>query len=123
MLFGCDIRLPADLLLSRPPDAAPLASEEHFEKLQGWMEKIYHLATREIIGMASEKMKTRNETRVTGHDFHEGNKGGLWNPKHRKVLFPKMQTIWEGPHTVLKRLNYVVGRIQKSQHSKPKVIY
>ncbi|GFW33656.1 retrovirus-related Pol polyprotein from transposon 412 [Trichonephila clavipes] len=32
MLFGRDLRLPADLLFSRPPDA-PLTPEEYIEKL------------------------------------------------------------------------------------------
>ncbi|GFX28125.1 hypothetical protein TNCV_424521 [Trichonephila clavipes] len=82
MLFGCDLRLPADLLFSRPPDA-PLAPEEYIEKLQARMEEMHHLA-RERIGMASEKMKTRYDARATGHDFHEGDKMWLWNPKRRK---------------------------------------
>ncbi|GFX85070.1 retrovirus-related Pol polyprotein from transposon 412 [Trichonephila clavipes] len=55
MLFGRDLRLPADLLFSQPPDAS-LAPEEYVKKLQAQMEEI-HLA-RERIGMASEKMKT-----------------------------------------------------------------
>ncbi|GFW33655.1 kinectin [Trichonephila clavipes] len=70
--------------------------------------------------MVSEKMKTRYDARATGHDFHEGAKVWLRNPKRRKGLFPKLQTNWEGPYTVLKRLNDVVVRIQKSPHSKPK---
>ncbi|GFX37835.1 retrovirus-related Pol polyprotein from transposon 412 [Trichonephila clavipes] len=70
MLFGRDIRLPADLLFRRPPDA-PLAPEEYVEKLQARMEEIHHLA-RERNGLASEKMKTRYDERATGHDFHEG---------------------------------------------------
>ncbi|GFX05702.1 retrovirus-related Pol polyprotein from transposon 412 [Trichonephila clavipes] len=121
MLFGRDLRLPADLLFSRPPDA-PLAPEENIEKSQARMEEMHHLA-RERIGMASEKMKTRYDARETGHDFHEGDKVWLWNPKRRKGLSPKLQTNWEGPYTVLKRLNDVVVRIQKSPHSKPKVIH
>ncbi|GFX69679.1 retrovirus-related Pol polyprotein from transposon 412 [Trichonephila clavipes] len=55
MLFGHDLRLPADHLFSRPPPDAPLAPEEYIEKLQARMEEINHLA-RERIGMASEKM-------------------------------------------------------------------
>ncbi|GFT01468.1 retrovirus-related Pol polyprotein from transposon 412 [Trichonephila clavipes] len=43
MLFGRDLRLPADLLFSRSPDA-PLAPEEHIEKLQARMEEMHHLA-------------------------------------------------------------------------------
>ncbi|GFV97331.1 retrovirus-related Pol polyprotein from transposon 412 [Trichonephila clavipes] len=116
MLFGRDLRLTADLLFSRPPDA-PLAPEDFIEKLEARMEEMHHLA-RERIGMASEKMKTRYDARATGHDFHEGDKVWLWNPKRRKGLSPKLQTNWEGPYTVLKRLDDVVVRIQKSPHSK-----
>ncbi|GFW76794.1 retrovirus-related Pol polyprotein from transposon 412 [Trichonephila clavipes] len=43
MFFGRDLRLPADLLFSRPPDA-PLAPQEYIEKLQARMEGIHHLA-------------------------------------------------------------------------------
>ncbi|GFS91965.1 hypothetical protein TNCV_1931361 [Trichonephila clavipes] len=57
LLFRRDLRLPADLLFSRPLDA-PLAPEKYIEKLQARMEEMHHLA-RERIGMASEKMKTR----------------------------------------------------------------
>ncbi|GFX49145.1 retrovirus-related Pol polyprotein from transposon 412 [Trichonephila clavipes] len=121
MLFGHDLRLPADLLFSRPPDA-PLAPEEYIDKLQARMEEMHHLA-RERIGMTSEKMKTRYDARATGHDFHEGDKVWLWNPKRRKGLSPKLQTKWEGSYTVLKRLNDAMVWIQKSPHSKPKVIY
>ncbi|GFV80029.1 retrovirus-related Pol polyprotein from transposon 412 [Trichonephila clavipes] len=122
MLFGRDLRLPADLLFSRPPDA-PLAPEEYIEKLslslslQARMEEMHHLA-RERIGMASEKMKTRYDARATGHDFHEGDKVWLWNPKLCKGLSVKLQTNWKGPYTVLKRLNDLMVRIQKPPHSK-----
>ncbi|GFX22403.1 retrovirus-related Pol polyprotein from transposon 412 [Trichonephila clavipes] len=48
MLFGRDLRLPADLLFSRPPDA-PLAPEEYIEKLSlsrhGWRKCIIWLGT------------------------------------------------------------------------------
>ncbi|GFU63019.1 retrovirus-related Pol polyprotein from transposon 412 [Trichonephila clavipes] len=56
MLFGRDLRLPADLLFNWPPDA-PLVPEEYIEKLQARMEEMHHLA-RKRIAMASEKMKT-----------------------------------------------------------------
>ncbi|GFT54260.1 retrovirus-related Pol polyprotein from transposon 412 [Trichonephila clavipes] len=121
MLFGRYLRLPADLLFSRPPDA-PLAPEEYIEKLQAQMEEMHQLA-RERISMASEKMKTRYDARATEHDFREGDEVWLWNSKRRKGLSPKLQTNWEGPYTVLKRLNYVVVRIQKTPHSKPNVIH
>ncbi|GFU61678.1 retrovirus-related Pol polyprotein from transposon 412 [Trichonephila clavipes] len=88
MLFGRDLHLPADHLFSRPPDA-PFVSEEYIEKLQAWMEEMHHLA-RKRIGMASEKMNIRYDARATGHDFREGDKVWLWNPKSRKELSPKL---------------------------------
>ncbi|GFU36080.1 retrovirus-related Pol polyprotein from transposon 412 [Trichonephila clavipes] len=56
MLFGRDLCLPTNLLLSRLPDT-PLTPEKWVEKLQPQMEEMHHLA-RDRIGMASEKMKT-----------------------------------------------------------------
>ncbi|GFU12364.1 retrovirus-related Pol polyprotein from transposon 412 [Trichonephila clavipes] len=116
MLFGRYLHLPSELLFSGPLDA-PLSSEEYIEKFQARMEEMHHLA-RERIGRASEKMKTRYDARATGHDFHEGDTVGLWYPKRLKSLSPKLQTNWEGPYTVLKRLNDVVVRKQKSPRSK-----
>ncbi|GFW20513.1 retrovirus-related Pol polyprotein from transposon 412 [Trichonephila clavipes] len=52
MLFGRELRLPADLLFRRPPDA-PLVPEEYIEKLQARMKERHHLA-RKRISMASK---------------------------------------------------------------------
>ncbi|GFY12054.1 kinectin [Trichonephila clavipes] len=57
------------------------------------MEEMHRLI-RDRIGIASEKRKTRYD--ATGHDFHEGDKVWLWNPKRHKGLSPKLQTNWEG---------------------------
>ncbi|GFY20257.1 retrovirus-related Pol polyprotein from transposon 412 [Trichonephila clavipes] len=73
-----------------PPDS-PLVPEEYIEKLQAQMEEMHYLA-QERIGMASEKMKTRYDAKITGRDFHEGDKVWLWNLKPRKGLSPKLQT-------------------------------
>ncbi|GFW95414.1 integrase core domain protein [Trichonephila clavipes] len=82
MLLGQDLCLSADLLFSRPPDAL-LAPKEYVEKLQTRMKEM-HCRARGRIGIASEKMKTQYNARAIGHEFHEGDKVWLWNPKHRK---------------------------------------
>ncbi|GFY15081.1 retrovirus-related Pol polyprotein from transposon 412 [Trichonephila clavipes] len=112
MLIVRDLRPPADPLFRRPPDA-PLAPRDYIKKLLARREEMHHLAS-ERIGMASEKMKTRCDARASLHDFYEGDKVCLWNPKRHKGLSPKLQTNWEGSNTVLKRLNEVVVWIQKS---------
>ncbi|GFU22661.1 retrovirus-related Pol polyprotein from transposon 412 [Trichonephila clavipes] len=96
-VFERDLRLPADLLFSWPLDA-PLAPEEYIEKLQARIEEMHHLA-RERIGMASEKMKTRHDARATGHDFHEGDKVWLWNPKRREGLSKAVDQLGRSLHS------------------------
>ncbi|GFX69822.1 retrovirus-related Pol polyprotein from transposon 412 [Trichonephila clavipes] len=121
MLFGRDLRLPADLLFSRPPDA-PLEPEEYIEKYQARMEEMHHLA-RERIGMASEEMKTQYGAREQPDTTSTKATKCGYGIRNVAKLSPKLQTNLEGPYAVLKRLNDVVAWIQKSPHSKLKVIH
>ncbi|GFT04564.1 uncharacterized protein TNCV_333491 [Trichonephila clavipes] len=57
-------------------------------------------------------MKTRYDTKATGHQFKEGDKVWFYNPTRRKGLSPKLQSHWDGPYTILKIINDVVNRIR-----------
>ncbi|GFU91119.1 retrovirus-related Pol polyprotein from transposon 412 [Trichonephila clavipes] len=70
--FGRDLRLPCDLLFGRPPDT-PSSPEEYVQNLQARFEDVHNLA-RERIDLRTEKMKTRYDTKATGHQFKEGDK-------------------------------------------------
>ncbi|KFM71818.1 Apical endosomal glycoprotein, partial [Stegodyphus mimosarum] len=109
MLFGRDLRLPCDLLFGRPPNASS-SPEEYIQDLQARFEVMHNFA-RERVNLATEKMKTRYDTRATGHRFNEGDKVWLWNPTRRKGFSPKLQSPLDGPYAVLNRLNGVVARI------------
>lgn len=121
MLMGLDLRLPCDLLFGRVPDT-PLSPEEYVERLQERLAKVHHIA-RERINVASEKAKNRYDLKATAYDFKEGDSVWLWNPKRRKGLSPKLQTFWEGPYKVIKKINDVVVRIQKSSSSRWKTMH
>ncbi|GFX93612.1 retrovirus-related Pol polyprotein from transposon 412 [Trichonephila clavipes] len=121
MLFGRDLRLPCDLLFGRPPDT-PSSPEEYVQNLQARFEDVHNLA-RERINLRTEKMKTRYDTKATGHQFKEGDKVWFYNPTRRKELSPKLQSHWDGPYTILKIINDVVIRIRKSTNSKPRVVH
>ncbi|GFX32014.1 retrovirus-related Pol polyprotein from transposon 412 [Trichonephila clavipes] len=108
MLFGRDLRLPCDLLFGRPPDT-PSSPEEYVQNLQARFEDVHNLA-RERINLRTEKMKTRYDTKATGHQFKEDDKVWFYNPTRRKGLSPKLQSHWDGPYTILK-INDVVIRI------------
>ncbi|GFX04395.1 retrovirus-related Pol polyprotein from transposon 412 [Trichonephila clavipes] len=121
MLFDRDLRLPCDLLFGRPPDT-PSSPEEYVQNLQARFEDVHNLA-RERINLRTEKMKTRYDTKATGHQFKEGDKVWFYNPTRRKGLSPKLQSHWDGPYTILKIINDVVIRIRKSTNSKPRVVH
>ncbi|GFW27160.1 hypothetical protein TNCV_93861 [Trichonephila clavipes] len=121
MLFGRDLRLPCDLLFGRPSDTSS-SPEEYVQNLQARFEDVHNLA-RERINLSTEKMKTRYETKATGHQFKEGDKVWFYNPTRRKGLSPKLQSHWDGPYTILKIINDVVIRIRKSTNSKPRVVH
>ncbi|GBN32938.1 hypothetical protein AVEN_43413-1 [Araneus ventricosus] len=68
-------------------------------------------------------MTTRYDSGATDHHFNEGDQVSLYNPKRRRVLSPKLQQKWEGPYTIVKRLNDVIYRVRRSPNGKPKVIH
>ncbi|GFV20478.1 retrovirus-related Pol polyprotein from transposon 412 [Trichonephila clavipes] len=109
MPFGRDLRLPCDLLFGRPPDT-PSSPEEYVQNLQARFEDVHNLA-RERINLRTEKMKTRYDTKATGHQFKEGDKVWFYNPTRRKGLSPKLQSF----NTILKIINDVVIRSVRPQ--------
>ncbi|GBM89897.1 hypothetical protein AVEN_172172-1 [Araneus ventricosus] len=82
-----------------------------------------HAFARERIKLASERMKTRYDSGATGHHFKEGDQVWMYNPKRRRGLSPKLEQNWEGPYTIVKKLNDVIYRVQRSPNAKPKVIH
>ncbi|GBL83033.1 hypothetical protein AVEN_165268-1 [Araneus ventricosus] len=65
-------------------------------------------------------MKTRYDSGATGHHFKEGDQVWMYNPKRQRGLSPKLQQNWEGPYTIVKKLNDVIYRVQRSPNAKPK---
>ncbi|GBM66858.1 Retrovirus-related Pol polyprotein from transposon 412 [Araneus ventricosus] len=121
MLFGRTLRLPCDILFGRPSET-PSSPIEYMKNLEARLESV-HAFARERIKLASERMKTRYDSRATDHHFKEGDLVWMYNPKRRRGLSPKLQQNWEGPYTVVKKLNDVVYRVQRSPNAKPKVIH
>ncbi|GBM74824.1 Transposon Ty3-I Gag-Pol polyprotein [Araneus ventricosus] len=121
MLFGRTLRLPCDILFGRPSDT-PSSPNEYLNNLEARLESV-HAFARERIKLASERMKTRYDSGATGHHFKEGDQVWMYNPKRRRGLSPKLQQNWEGPYTIVKKLNDVIYRVQRSPNAKPKVIH
>ncbi|UYV77521.1 K02A2.6-like, partial [Cordylochernes scorpioides] len=121
MLFGRELKLPCDLIFGCPNSIGE-GSNEFVDRLHSRLEKVHRWA-REKLEIASEAMKVRYDTHACGNDLQEGGLVWLYNPKMKKGLSPKLQKSWEGPFRIVKKLNDVVFRIQRSSHSKPKVVH
>ncbi|UYV82442.1 K02A2.6-like, partial [Cordylochernes scorpioides] len=121
MLFGHELRMPCDVLLGRPEETFE-NTNEYISHLEERMLSIHQWA-REKLHFSSEKMKDRYNVKTSHKTFKEGEMVWLHNPQRKKELSPKLQYHWEGPYKIIKCLNDVIYRIQKTRTSKPKVVH
>ncbi|UYV77490.1 K02A2.6-like [Cordylochernes scorpioides] len=77
----------------------------------------------ERLHFSSEEMKDMYNVKTSNKTFKEGEMVWLHNPQRKKGLSPKLQYQWEGPYKIIKCLNDVIYRIQKTPKSKPKVVH
>uniref|UniRef100_A0A2C9LTM5 Integrase catalytic domain-containing protein n=1 Tax=Biomphalaria glabrata TaxID=6526 RepID=A0A2C9LTM5_BIOGL len=75
------------------------------------------------IKINSDSMKKRYDKRANFSGFQESDLVWLYSPWRRKGRSPKLQRHWEGPYRIVKRVNDVVYRIQKSPRSKLKAVH
>ncbi|KAJ8957190.1 hypothetical protein NQ318_007752 [Aromia moschata] len=117
------MKLPADLILGRLLEENQERSLPEFvEDLRERMDRIHRFA-REKLKIHSDKMKQRLDITSTDTAFEPGGAVWLYAPKRMKGRSPKLQKNWEGPYTIIKKINDLVYRIQLSPRSKPKVVY
>ncbi|GBM16748.1 hypothetical protein AVEN_9347-1 [Araneus ventricosus] len=115
--FDRTLRFPGDILFGRRRDtpSSPTNSEARLESVQA--------SAGEQVELSRERMKTCYDSRATDYHFKEGDLVWMYNPKRRRGPSPKLQQNWEGPYTVVKKLNNVVYRVQRSPNAKPIVIH
>ncbi|KAJ8952788.1 hypothetical protein NQ318_008105 [Aromia moschata] len=95
---------------------------EFVEDLRERLTRIHRFVS-EKLKMHSDKMKQRLDTTSTETAFKPGDAVWLYAPKRTKGKSPKLQSNWEGPYTIIKKINDLVYRIQLSPRSKPKVVH
>ncbi|XP_048519646.1 uncharacterized protein LOC125503403 [Dendroctonus ponderosae] len=120
ILFGRELRLPIDLLTGRPEDLQ--IGEDYGLKLAEQL-KLVHDEVRTKLKIESDRMKSRYDARPNHVGFSEGERVWFFNPRRTKGRCPKLQNSWEGPYTIITRLNDVTYRIQKSPQAEFKVVH
>ncbi|KAJ8955258.1 hypothetical protein NQ318_000285 [Aromia moschata] len=115
-------RVAVDILGPLPKKNQERSLPEFVEDLRERMDRIHQFA-REKLKIHSDKMKQRLDTTSTKTAFKPGDAVWLYAPKRTKGKSPKLQSNWEGPYTIIKKINDLVYRIQLSPRSKPKVVH
>ena len=122
MMLGRELKLPIDLMFGRPEEELPQTATDYTSALQERLERVYDFA-RAHLRVASDKMKQRYDLPLQCPQLEAGDAVWLYNPQRKKGLTPKLQRPWEGPYTVIKRINDLVYRIQLAPKAKAKVVH
>jgi hypothetical protein len=121
LVFGRELRLPSDLLFGAPPDKE-LPTINHAADLVDRLHDIHNYA-RKHLKLASDRMKTHYDRAANCTRYHEGDSVWLCRPTRKKGKSPKLQSPWEGPYTIVTRINDVVYRIQRNPRSKMMAVH
>ena len=121
LMLGRDLTLPIDLALGRPTEA-PQTAVEYANTLQERMERVHDFA-RNHLRIMTDQMRQRYGSSPGCQQLQPGDAVWLYNPQRRKGLTPKLQRPWQGPYTIIKRINNVVYRIKLGPTTKPKVVH
>ncbi|KMQ82085.1 integrase core domain protein, partial [Lasius niger] len=124
LYFARELRLPVDLLRGSPRfNEDRLPPDKNFvEDLKEKLEEI-HSGVRERMVLKSLQMKARYDQKARGVLFQEGERVWLYNPHRSKGKAQKLQSNWEGPYLIVKRLSEVVYCIQKTSRHRKKVVH
>ncbi|VEN51359.1 unnamed protein product [Callosobruchus maculatus] len=99
-MFGC-----------KPGD--DVAGEDYVANLRKRMEEA-HEKVRHNIRTASDRMKMTYDAGSSETAYQPGDLVWLYNPQKRRGLSPKLQSSWEGPYEVVKKINDVIYRIKRT---------
>ena len=121
IMFGGDLRLPIDLIYGRPEKLCWTTSE-YLQDLSERLECVQEFAPSHL-KTKSDCMKERYDLMANGQPLKAGDTVWLYNPQQKKGLSPKLCRPWEGPYTVIKKINDLVYRIHLKASTKPKVVH
>ena len=110
LMFGREIRLPADVMFGSTPDQ-PKDTHEYVKELRKNLEEAHELA-REHLKTAQKRQKRYHDARGTGNGFGIGDRVWLFNSATKKGESRKLQSPWLGPFVILDKLsdvNYKIG--------------
>lgn len=122
MMMGHELRLPADIMIGRPPDTLNQSTSEFTKRLREDLRRVHeHVRTR--LQIAADAMKLRHDSRANSVTLEVGTDVWVHNPKRLKGKSPKLMRDWEGPYEVIAGLSDVTYRVRRKGQRKMKVVH
>lgn len=113
LMFGREVGIPLGLVAGRVPGTEVDSSElVYSQKIRERLEEAFEIA-RESSLVAQQRQKNYYDLKVCGQPFNLGEKVWVYNPAKTKGISPKLQSRWQGPCEILRKLsdaNYIVKR-------------
>ena len=119
--MGHEINLPLDAMTTLPQGECDPLSTDYVQDLHNKIIASHDRARRNI-KVSLQRQKCNYDRHVTSYKIQQGPYVWLRNTLRKKGLSPKLQMRWTGPYRVLNKLSAVTFRIQRTPHSKQKVI-
>jgi len=118
-----DLRLPMDLLRGNPPSERELVTTiDCVSRVRKKLEDL-HEVVRKRMDIKSSQTKIWYDQKARKIQFDVGQKVWFYNPRRKKGRAPKLQSSWEGPYFIVRKLNDVVYCICRSNRSKNKIVH
>ena len=112
MMFGREVMLPLDLLVSQNGSETEYASHETYAaEIYSRMQKAFEVARKHIQG-EQKRQKRLYDAKLKGTPYKPGDKVWLYRPLRKVGVSPKLQSFWTGPYVVVKRISDAVYRIK-----------
>jgi len=122
MCFGRELKLPIDLLRGVSPQEHKLEENIYVSELREKLNAL-HAEVSQQLDLRSRRIKTLYDKKARRLVFEKGHRVWLYNPRREKGKAPKLQSNWEGPYEVVRRLNDVVYCIRKSNRHRNKIVH
>ena len=121
LMMGRNLNLPSDVVLGKPEQDRESYSQ-YGRKLENIINHIHDIARRNL-KFSSDAQKRVYDHKANQRLYQEGDLVWLYHNKRSVGLSTKLACKWTGPHKIVKRLNDVIYRVQKSSKSLPKVVH
>lgn len=111
MMFGREVSLPLELLVTQSHTDEYGTAEAYATGLYERMQKAFDVARKNIKG-EQKRQKRLYDAKLKGKPYAIGDKVWLYCYVRKIGLSPKLQSHWKGPYVVIKRISDAVYRIK-----------